>query len=55
ELTDVGEGDAEALLAAVLLGCENARARVSTGVGKVTEYEWHLDKNKEVLESESEY
>jgi len=55
ELVPVGGNDAKDLLEAVLLGCEDARSRVSSGVGHITEYKWQLDANKKLLEVEKGY
>jgi hypothetical protein len=54
-MTPVGEKEAQDLLQAVLLGCQDARSRVSSGVGHMTEYEWQLDVNKKLLEVDKEY
>lgn len=55
ELTPVEEKDAQDLLGAVLLGCGEARSRVSSGVGSMTEYEWRLDGDRKLLEVEKEH
>lgn len=47
--------EAEDLLAAVQLGCEETKSRVSSSAGTVTVHEWHWRSSGELLETETQY
>jgi len=47
--------DAEDLLAAVQLGCEETKSRVSSSAGTVTVHEWHWRSSGELLETKTQY